>query len=81
MGHGPPLPGVPVKRGASMTSAEPAGPGPLRTREVQASVLAALQLVEDARFHRSGRRPGRQRARLAAERALAHRRLERDLTG
>jgi hypothetical protein len=64
-----------------MTSAEPARPATLRTREVQASVLAALQLVEDARIQRSGRRPGRQSARLAAERALAHRRLERDLAG
>jgi hypothetical protein len=44
---------------------------------VQASVLAALQLVEDAR-HRD-RRPRRQRFRVAAERAVADRKLERDL--
>jgi hypothetical protein len=63
-----------------MTSAEPARPAAPRSREVQASVLAALQLVEDARYLRSGRRPARERARLAAERAVAHRRLARDLT-
>jgi hypothetical protein len=62
-----------------MTSAEPARPAVPR-REVQASVLAALQLVEDARFLRSGRRRSRERTRLAAERAIAHRRLERDLS-
>jgi len=62
-----------------MTSAEPARPAVPRAREVQASVLAALQLVEDARYFGSDRRPRRARARMAAERALAARRLDRDL--
>jgi hypothetical protein len=62
-----------------MTSAEPARPAVPRNREVQASVLAALQLVEDARFFGSDRRPSRHRARLAAERTVASRRLARDL--
>jgi hypothetical protein len=62
-----------------MTSAEPARPAVPRAREVQASVLAALQLVEDARLLGPDRRPRRVRARAAAERAIAHRRLARDL--
>lgn len=67
-----------------MTSAEPARPAvphprTVHTREIKASVLAALQLVEDARYLGSDRRPPRLRARLAAERTLAHRRLARDL--
>jgi len=62
-----------------MTSAEPARPAVPRAREVQASVLAALQLVEDARLFGSDRRPRRTRARLAARRAVVHRRLARDL--
>ncbi len=62
-----------------MTSAEPARPAAPRAREVQASVLAAFQLVEDARYLGSGRRPHRQRARMLAERAVAERRLARDL--
>lgn len=61
-----------------MTSALPARPAASR-REVQASVLAALQLVEDARYLGSERRPHRERARLLAERTLASRRLARDL--
>jgi hypothetical protein len=60
-----------------MTSAEPVRPAVPRAGEVQASVLAAFQLVEDARYR--GRRPRTQRARLLAERAVADRRLERDL--
>jgi hypothetical protein len=62
-----------------MTTAEPVRPATLRVTEVQASVLAALQLVEDARYFGSDRRPGRDRARIAAERTLASRRLARDL--
>jgi hypothetical protein len=62
-----------------MTSAEPARPAAPRGREVQASVLAAFQLVEDARYHRTSRRPRRLRARIAAERAVADRKLARDL--
>lgn len=62
-----------------MTSADPARPAVPRAREPKASVLAALQLVEDARFLGSERRPSRVRARLAAERTVAYRRLARDL--
>jgi hypothetical protein len=62
-----------------MTTAEPIRPATLRVTEVQASVLAALQLVEDARYFGSDRRPKRDRARIAAERTLASRRLARDL--
>ncbi len=61
-----------------MTSAEPVRPAVPRSGEVQASVLAALQLVEDARYLGSGRRPRTQRARLLAERTVADRKLERD---
>lgn len=61
-----------------MTSAEPVRPAAPRAREVQASVLAALQLVEDARVL-GDRRPGRNTSRRAAERAVAARRLARDL--
>jgi hypothetical protein len=47
---------------------------------VQASVLAAFQLVEDARYLGSDRRGGRRdRARIMAERAVADRKLARDL--
>jgi hypothetical protein len=62
-----------------MTSAEPVRPAVPRTREVRASVLAAFQLVEDARYFGSERRPDRARARLMAERAVAYRRFARDL--
>jgi hypothetical protein len=62
-----------------MTTAEPVRPATLRVSEVQASVLAALQLVEDARYFGSDRRPKRDRARIAAERTLVSRRLARDL--
>jgi hypothetical protein len=47
---------------------------------VQASVLAALQLVEDAREFGSEHRSHRERVRLMTERAVATRRLARDLT-
>jgi len=40
-------------------------------------VLAAFQLVEDARYR--DRLPRRRRFRAAAERAVADRKLERDL--
>ena len=62
-----------------MTSAEPARPAAPRAREVQASVLAAFQLVEDARYLRSAPRQRRDRARAMAERAVADRKLARDL--
>ena len=61
-----------------MTTAQPARPAASR-HDVQASVLAALQLVEDARYLGSDRRPHRDRARLMAERTVASRRLARDL--
>ena len=62
-----------------MTSAEPLPPASPRGREVKASVLAAFQLVEDARYLGSDRRPRRSRSRSAAERAVADRKLARDL--
>jgi hypothetical protein len=62
-----------------MTSAEPVRPAAPRALVVQASVLAALQLVEDARLFGSDRRPRRARARATTERAIAARRLARDL--
>ena len=62
-----------------MTTAEPVPPPLLRPREVKASVLAAFQLVEDARYLRTDRRSRRDRIRVAAERAVASRRLARDL--
>jgi hypothetical protein len=46
---------------------------------VQASVLAAFQLVEDARYLGSDRRPRKDRARVLAGRAVADRKLARDL--
>ena len=62
-----------------MTSAQPVRPEVPRAREVKASVLAAFQLVEDARYLGSDRRPRRTRAQVMAERAVADRRLARDL--
>jgi hypothetical protein len=62
-----------------MTTAEPVRPATPRVRDVQASVLAALQLVEDARLLGSERLPRRGRVRLVAEQTVASRRLARDL--
>jgi hypothetical protein len=62
-----------------MTTSEPVRPALPRGREVQASVLAAFQLVEDARYFGSDRRPRRRRSRVMAERAVADRKLLRDL--
>ena len=62
-----------------MTTSDPARPAAPRAREVQASVLAALQLVEDAHYFGSDRVPRRHRARALAERAVADRKLARDL--
>jgi hypothetical protein len=62
-----------------VSSAQPARPEVPQPREVKASVLAAFQLVEDAHYFGSERRPRRARLRLAAERAVAARRLARDL--
>lgn len=74
-GRGGPL----REKGDSMTSAEPARPAVPQGREVKASVLAAFQLVEDAHYRAPGRRTRRGRARAVAERAVADRRLARDL--
>ena len=62
-----------------MTTAEPVRPAVPRAGEVQASVLAAFQLVEDARYFGRDQRPRRRRAQLMAERAVADRKLLRDL--
>ena len=62
-----------------MTSAEPVRPAVPRAREVKASVLAAFQLVEDARYLGTDRRPRRERVRLMAERTVLDRKLARDL--
>lgn len=61
-----------------MTTAEPARPATSRS-EVQASLLAALQLVEDARQLGPDRRARRDHLRAIAGRTLARRRLARDL--
>ncbi|MBM7807136.1 hypothetical protein JOD57_002973 [Geodermatophilus bullaregiensis] len=63
-----------------MTSAQPVIPAGPRPREVRASVLAAFQLVEDARYLGTERGPRRRRrARRVAERTIAYRRLARDV--
>ncbi|WP_448625706.1 hypothetical protein [Geodermatophilus sp. URMC 64] len=62
-----------------MNSAEPVRPAAPRAREVKASVLAAFQLVEDARYLGSERRTQRERVRLVTERTVAYRKLARDL--
>ncbi|MDP9389981.1 MAG: hypothetical protein M3P89_00975 [Actinomycetota bacterium] len=62
-----------------MITAHPLAPTTLRPRQVQASVLAAFQLVEDAYYLGAPRRRRRGRARVMAERAVAERRLARDL--
>jgi hypothetical protein len=62
-----------------MTTFEPVRPAVPRVREVQASVLAAFQLVEDAHYRGRDRRPRKKRARIMAARAVADRRLLRDL--
>ena len=62
-----------------MNSVDPVPPPALRGREPKASVLAAFQLVEDARYFGSDRRTQRERSRHLAERTVAYRRLARDL--
>ena len=62
-----------------MTSAEPARPAAPRAREVKASVLAAFQLVEDARYRGPERRRHSDRVRQMAERTVVSRKLARDL--
>ena len=62
-----------------MSSSQPVRPAAPRAREVKASVLAAFQLVEDARYRRTDHRPRRDRTRAIAERAVADRKLARDL--
>jgi hypothetical protein len=61
-----------------MTTSEPARPAVPQVREVRASVLAAFQLVEDARYL-GERRSDRSRNRQRAERTVADRKLARDL--
>ena len=61
-----------------MTTSEPARPAVPQAREVRASVLAAFQLVEDARYL-GERRSDRDRNRQRAERTVADRKLARDL--
>jgi hypothetical protein len=60
-----------------MTSAQPVVATVALVREPRASVLAAFQLVEDARY--LGRGPRRRRTRRMAERTVVYRRLARDL--
>ncbi|MBB3083481.1 hypothetical protein [Geodermatophilus sabuli] len=62
-----------------MTSAEPVPPAAPRAREVKASVLAAFQLVEDARYLGTDRRSRRGHRRYLVERTVAYRKLARDL--
>ena len=62
-----------------MTSAEPVPPAAPRAREVKASVLAAFQLVEDARYLGSDRRSRRGQRRSVVDRTVAYRKLTRDL--
>jgi hypothetical protein len=62
-----------------MTSAEPVLPAAPWPREVKASVLAAFQLVEDARYLGTDRRSRQDRRRALAERTVAYRKLARDL--
>jgi hypothetical protein len=62
-----------------MSTAEPVPPAAPRGREPAASVLAAFQLVEDARYFRTDRRTARERARQQTVRTVAHRKLARDL--
>ena len=62
-----------------MPAAEPVPPAAPRGREVRASVLAAFQLVEDARYLGTDRRSRQGRRRALAERAVAYRRLARAL--
>jgi hypothetical protein len=63
-----------------MTSAQPVVATVPLVREPRASVLAAFQLVEDARYLGTERRPRRRtRLRRNAERTVAYRRLARDL--
>jgi hypothetical protein len=76
---GPTRRGAPGDGGPPVTTFEPVRPAVPRAREVKASVLAAFQLVEDARYFGSDRRPRRRRARIMAERAVADRKLLRDL--
>ena len=61
-----------------MISAEPTHQIAVRGAEVKASVLAALQLVEDARYLGPDSRHRRERMRQVAERTVASRRLARD---
>ena len=62
-----------------MTTVQPVHPAEvLETPVVRASALAALQLVEDARYRTPERRRRNERRRLLAQRAVADRKAERD---
>ncbi|SHF66101.1 hypothetical protein [Geodermatophilus nigrescens] len=63
-----------------MTSAQPVVATVSLVREPRASVLAAFQLVEDARYLAGGRTRRRDRVRRIAERTVVSRRLARDLS-
>jgi hypothetical protein len=62
-----------------MTTAQPVVATIPLVREPRPSVLAAFQLVEDARYLGTERRPRRSRTRRIAERTAVLRRLARDL--
>ncbi len=62
-----------------MTTAQPVVAAIPLVREPRASVLAAFQLVEDARYLGTERRPRRSRVRRIAERTVVSRRIARDL--
>jgi hypothetical protein len=67
------------EKSAQMTTAHPARPATVPPAPVRASALAAWQLVEDART-RPERRHRNDRSRVLAQRAVADRRAERELS-
>ena len=62
-----------------MTSAEPARPAAARVGGVQARVLAAFALVEDAWYRGPVRSRHSERVRQMAERTVLSRKLAKDL--
>ncbi len=62
-----------------MTTAQPVVATIPLVREPRASVLAAFQLVEDARYRGPERRRHSERVRQMAERTVVSRKLARDL--
>jgi hypothetical protein len=62
-----------------MTTVQPVHPAEVVVLPaVRASALAALQLVEDARYRTPERRRRNERRRLLAQRAVADRKAERE---